>query len=146
MNRISISTLVLLILSVVFISCNKEKSYERKIVGTWKIIKEVEGCSDGIKREENVDECYGKSTFSFLENGTFTSLQFSTDNSASICESANFVGTWEILDEKLTIELEGFGKETYTYLEVKRKSLKIGEYDENGNCDGSYYYNEFEKE
>ena len=89
-----ISTLSLLITLLLFASCSKDflRSYEKRIIGTWKIT-DVDRI--GIGGSTN-NLPFRSGTFTFNENGTLTYV-----NAANI----NYNGTWEIVKKEQEDEI-----------------------------------------
>lgn len=121
-------------------------SLAKQIIGTWKPVKEVTVCSTGSMDIENYSACEQTGRLSINANGTFTETYF--DEYSSICEADGVLsGTWEIINDQLTVIETGFGNIDITFFEITGNTLRLGQYDEEFICDGdkmsSHYYNEY---
>lgn len=130
---------------------------EHLILGTWKPIKEVDVCARCGERTYLYDNFEQQSrcifTLSTDSDGSVIGLLEVIENDllqGKTQASYNSIGTWTLVDEELTITLEGSIVKP-TFFELSDESMRIGYFDSKLNtpCDDdnmpSHYYTEFVK-
>lgn len=147
----TLKLLALSLLITISVSCNKDDENSGNsniadlIVGTWRPIKEVDGCLNGSISESPYDECDQMSNIDFFENGLFTFGNLRFNENTGVCELvSNGEEVWEIVDDKLFITDEGQNQEI-TYFELQGNVLRTGFYDDE-DCAGGYYYTEYNRD
>jgi hypothetical protein len=83
-------SVILIILLVSFVSCNKDDETLDPIIGNWKL---VEKSVDGVIVE--FTECLSQNRLEFYSDETVSFNNFFTDIETGNCESQNRIESWE---------------------------------------------------
>ena len=150
MNFFKILTMAL----ILCVSCSKNddgdtppvNNLEKSLIGTWKQMKFVVGCSSGSDEVSNSTACEQQGRLTIKSDGTFSETYYYDYGMG--CEEEDIeMGSWRIYNNKLFVTDDYFGEYEVTYFEVTQNVLRVGQYDTDYPCDSggnsTHYYYEY---
>jgi hypothetical protein len=121
------------------------------IVGVWKLVNDVEVCSNGSESVEVLTTCQKQSTVEFTKDGTIHSIDYYTEDCEDIDSPEISIGTYTLDGKTITINWpDELNPEIDIIFELTTDKMKAGNYfidlnRDSFDCDGipDYAYYEF---